>query len=207
MLLIGLTGSIGMGKSETLKMFARAGLPVYDADASVHRLYAKGGRAVAPVEEAFPGVTVDGAIDRARLSEHVLGKPENLRLLEQIVHPLAGEEQITFLLKAEADGADMVVLDIPLLLESGITDRVDTIVVASAPSELQRTRVLERPGMSVEKFETILAKQLPDAQKRKLANFIVETDKGLEHAEAQVQDLLRELKGRPGKVWAKRKPD
>lgn len=206
MLLIGLTGSIGMGKSETLKMFARAGLPVYDADATVHALYAKGGRAVAPVEAAFPGVTVEGAIDRAKLSNYVLGDAENLKKLERIVHPLAGEEQIEFLLKAETEGAEAVVLDIPLLLESGVTDRVDKIVVVSAPAELQRQRVLERPGMSVEKFESILAKQLPDAKKRELAHYIVETDKGLEHAEAQVQGLLKELKGTPGKVWENRKP-
>lgn len=203
MLLVGLTGSIGMGKSETAKMFARLGIPVYDADAAVHRLYAKGGAAVAPIEAAFPGVSVDGAIDRARLSAHVLNQPEQLKKLEAIVHPLVGRAQLDFLLAAEEAGATMVVLDIPLLYETGGQARVDVVVVVSAPHHVQRARVLQRPGMTEEKFEAIFAKQVPDAEKRQRADFIVETDQGLDHAFAQVEDIVAELEGREGTVFAK----
>lgn len=203
MLLIGLTGSIGMGKSETAKMFARAGVPVYDADAAVHKLYEKGGAAVAPLEEAFPGVVKDGAVDRPTLSKQVIGNPENLKKLEAIVHPLVGKAHQAFLQKAMEDGAEMVLLDIPLLFETGGRDRVDVIVVVSAPYELQRARVLARDDMTPEKFEDILAKQVPDADKRAGADYIVESDKGLEHAEAQVKAIVEELKGRKGTVLKK----
>ncbi len=203
MLLIGLTGSIGMGKSETAKMFAAEGVPVYDADAEVHKLYAPGGAAVAPLEEAFPGVVVDGAVDRTLLSKEVIGNPEALKKLESIVHPLVGQANRNFLEKAAKDGAEMVLLDIPLLFETGGRERVDVIVVVSAPYELQRERVLARPEMTEEKFEEIFAKQVSDADKRAGADYIVESDKGLDHARAQVRDIIADLKGREGEVLKK----
>lgn len=200
MLLIGLTGSIGMGKSETAKMFARLGIPVYDADAAVHQLYAEGGAAVAPLEEAFPGVVKGGAVDREELSKRVLGKPEELKKLESIVHPLVGQVQRDFLMKAMEEKQPMVLLDIPLLFETGGRERVDVIVVVSAPYEVQRARVLERPGMTPEKFDAIFAKQTPDAEKRAGADFVIETDKGLEPAFEQVKEVVEKLKGRKGEV-------
>lgn len=203
MLLIGLTGSIGMGKSETAKMFAAEGIPVYDADAEVHKLYEKGGAAVDPIGEAFPGVVRDGAVDRALLSKEVIGDPDALKKLESIVHPLVGQVNRAFLEKAAKDGAEMVVLDIPLLFETGGRDRVDVIVVVSAPYELQRQRVLERPDMTEEKFQDILAKQVSDADKRASADYIVESDKGLDHARDQVRAIIADLKGREGTVLKK----
>lgn len=200
MLLIGLTGSIGMGKSETAKMFARLGIPVYDADAAVHQLYAEGGAAVAPLEKAFPGVVKKGAVDRDELSKRVLGKPEELKKLESIVHPLVGQVQRDFLTKAIEAGEPMVVLDIPLLFETGGRERVDVIVVVSAPYDVQRARVLERPGMTAEKFDAIHAKQTPDEEKRAGADFVVETDKGLDHAFEQVKEVVEKLKGRKGEA-------
>ena len=205
MLLIGLTGSIGMGKSETARMFARLGLPVYDADAAVHKLYAAGGAAVAPIEAAFPGVSKDGAIDRAALSARVLNDRDAMKRLETIIHPLVGQAQMEFLLAAERDGAPMVVLDIPLLFETGGETRVDVTVVVSAPAETQRERVLARPGMTPEKFEAILAKQVPDAEKRAKAHFVVETGLGLEHAFAQTSAIVAALKGRKGAIWEQRR--
>jgi len=199
MLIIGLTGSIGMGKSETAKMFARHGVLVCDSDATVHMLYDRGGTAVAPVGAAFPGVVVDGRIDRELLSRAVVGKLERMRALEAIVHPLVGAAQRAFVERAKADGAPMVVLDIPLLFETGGEGRVDVVVVVSAPEEVQRRRVLERPGMTPEKLEAILVKQLPDAEKRKRADFVVDTSKGLAHAEAQVVAIIDALKHRPTK--------
>lgn len=201
MLLIGLTGSIGMGKSETAKMFARLGLPVYDADAAVHSLYAKGGAAVEPVGAAFPGVVRDGAVDRTALSAEVIGKPEAMTRLEAIIHPLVAQVQRDWLLKQAEAGAGMVVLDVPLLLENGGEARVDAVVVVSAPPEIQRARVLERPGMTPDKLDAILAKQMPDAEKRKRADFVVDTGGGLDHAFTEVQALVNTLKGRPGRVW------
>lgn len=205
MLLVGLTGSIGMGKSETTKMFAALGVPVYDADAAVHALYAAGGDAVEPIGEAFPGVIKDGAIDREELGKRVLGAPDELRRLEKIIHPLVGLSQLEFLQNAEKSGAAMVVLDIPLLFETGGEARVDVAVVVSAPADLQRQRVLARPGMSVKKFESILAKQVPDAQKREQADFIVDSSRGLEPAMADVKGIIEALKGRKGKIWDERK--
>jgi dephospho-CoA kinase len=205
MLLIGLTGSIGMGKSETARMFARLGLPVYDADAAVHRLYAVGGAAVDPIEAAFPGVAKDGAIDRAALSAHVLNDPLAMRRLEAIIHPLVGQAQLDFLHEAEQAGASKVVLDIPLLFETGGEGRVDVTVVVSAPPDIQRARVLARPGMTVEKFESILAKQKPDAEKRAKAAFVVETGLGLDHAFAQTSAIVAALEGRRGSMWEKRR--
>lgn len=201
MLIVGLTGSIGMGKSETAKMFARHGIPICDSDAMVHALYDKGGAAVEPVGAAFPGVVIDGKIDRDRLAKAVLGKPNEIRKLELIVHPLVGMAQRSFLEGAAASGAHMVVLDIPLLYETGGEQRVDVVVVVSAPADMQRKRVLERPGMTAEKLDAILNKQLPDEHKRKRADFVVDTSQGLAHADAQVVAIIDALKHRRGKIW------
>lgn len=194
MLILGLTGSIGMGKSTTSKMFEDEGVPVYDSDAAVHALYTVGGAAVAPVAEAFPGVVIDGAIDRARLSAAVVGKSEALAKLEAIVHPLVGAHRIGFFEEAEAEGKDIVVLDIPLLFETNGHKKVDKVVVVSAPADVQRERVLARPDMTPEKFEAILARQTPDAEKRARADFVIDTGKGLDHARTQVRDLLTLLR-------------
>ncbi len=197
MIILGLTGSIGMGKSTTAKMFEAEGAPVYDSDAAVHALYSEGGAAVAPVEAAFPGVVVDGAIDRARLSARVVGDPEALEKLEAIVHPLVGAHRIGFFEKAQADGHDIVVLDVPLLFETGGQKNVHKVVVVSAAPNVQRERVLARPGMTAEKFEAILARQLPDAEKRARADFVIDTGKGLEAAHDQVRDILTLLRTAP----------
>jgi dephospho-CoA kinase len=201
MLLIGLTGSIGMGKSETTKMFRELGIPTYDSDAAVHALYDFGGAAVAPIESAFPGVTVDGRIDRAKLSTHVLKDRDALKRLEAIVHPLVAGTQHAFLQKAASGGAKMVVLDIPLLYETEGHKRVDVTVVVSAPPDIQRQRVLARPGMTPEKLDAILAKQLADGEKRQRADFVVDTSQGLEHARRQVAEIVKALEGRESKVW------
>ena len=189
MILIGLTGSIGMGKSTTAAMFREAGVPVYDADAAVHDLYDKGGAAVGPVGEAFPGAVKDGRVDREVLRQAVLGDPEALKRLNAIVHPLVGRGRAGFFAKAEADGADLVVLDIPLLFETGGERRVDATVVVSAPAEMQRARVLER-GVSLERLEALLGRQMPDAEKRRRADFVVDSAHGVEHARDQVRKIL-----------------
>ncbi len=194
MILIGLTGSIGMGKSTTAAMFRDAGVPVYDADAAVHDLYDTGGAAVGPVGEAFPGVVRDGKVDREALREAVLGKPEALKRLNAIVHPLVGRDRVGFFVQAEAAGADMVVLDIPLLFETGGDANVDAIVVASAPAEMQRERVLARPGMTPERLDAILAQQMSDAEKRARAQFVVDTSRGLEPARRQVAEIIAALR-------------
>lgn len=194
MIILGLTGSIGMGKSTTAQMFIDEGVPVYDSDAAVHALYAVGGAAVEPVEAVFPGVVVDGAIDRARLSGHVVGKPEALKRLEAIVHPLVGADRAGFFEKAAEAGADIVVLDVPLLYETGGDRKVDKVVVVSAPADLQLQRVLARPGMDEAKFEAILARQTPDAEKRDRADFVIDTGRGLDHARQQVRDVLTRLR-------------
>jgi dephospho-CoA kinase len=188
MFVIGLTGSLAMGKSTTAQFFRDAGVPVHDADATVHRLYA--GAAVAPIEAAFPGSAVDGRIDRARLAARVLDDPAALKRLEAIVHPMVREAEIAFLREAEARGEKIVVLDIPLLLETGGDRRVDAIVVVSAPREVQRARVLERPGMSQDKLDALLARQMADAEKRQRADFVVDTSQGFEAARAQVRAIL-----------------
>ena len=190
MILIGLTGSIGMGKSTTAAMFRAAGVPVYDADAAVHDLYDTGGAAVGPVGEAFPGVVKDGRVDREALRQAVLGNPEALRRLNAIVHPLVGRDRVGFFEKAEAEGVDLVALDIPLLFETGGHAGVDAIVVASAPAEMQRERVLARPGMTPDRLDAILAQQLADADKRARAHFVVDTSRGLESARAQVAEII-----------------
>jgi dephospho-CoA kinase len=194
--MIGLTGSIGMGKSETAKMFARLGIPVNDSDANVHALYEPGGAAVPDIEKAFPGTVENGRVDRAKLTQALAADPSGFKRLEAIVHPLVGKTQADFLAKAEADGADMVVLDVPLLFETGGHARMDAVVVASAPSHIQRARVLERPGMTEEKLDQILSRQTPDEEKRAKAHFVVVTDKGLDHAFEQVKMIVATLRER-----------
>jgi dephospho-CoA kinase len=196
MILVGLTGSIGMGKSTTAEMFARLGAPVYDADAEVRRLYAPGGAAVGPIETVFPGVTVDGGVDRNRLSEQVLGNPAALSKLNGIVWPLMGSARQTFLQTAAAAGAPFAILDIPLLLETGGEKGVDVVVVVSAPAAEQRKRVLARPGMSEAKFAAIAAAQMPDAEKRAKADYVIDTGQGLEHARGQVAEVVKVLRAR-----------
>lgn len=187
-----LTGSIGMGKSTTAAMFRDLGIPVHDADAAVHALYA--GRAVPVVEALFPGTTRDGVVDRALLSGRVIGNEEAMRKLEEAVHPLVREEEARFLREAKAAGAPFVILDIPLLFEKGGESRVDGVIVVTADAAEQRRRVLARPGMSPEKFEAILARQTPDAQKRARAHFIVTTDNGIEDARRQVEAIAERLR-------------
>jgi dephospho-CoA kinase len=194
MIVVGLTGSVGMGKSTTAAMFAAAGAPVYDADAEVRRLYAAGGGAVGPVEAAFPGVTVDGAIDRGRLGEKVLGDPAALERLNAVVWPLMGGAREAFFAAARAAGATVVVLDIPLLLEAGGERNVDKVVVVSAPAAVQRERVLARPGMTQAKFAALLAAQMSDADKRARADFVVDTGAGFDHAREQVKAILAVLR-------------
>src|ERR1700761_7270377 len=198
-LMIGLTGSIGMGKSETAKMFAQLGVPVYDADAAVARLYDVGGAAVPEIEKAFPGTTRDGRVDRAALRQRVVNDPAALKTLDSVVHPLVGAERNGFLEDAIARGADMVVMDVPLLFETGGHARMDAVVVVSAPSHIQRERVLARPGMSPELLDSILARQMPDEEKRAKAHFVVVTDKGLAHAFEQVKMIVAELRARKDK--------
>ncbi|MFG1412555.1 dephospho-CoA kinase [Xanthobacter sp. VTT E-85241] len=196
MWILGLTGSIGMGKSATAGLFRAEGVPVYDADAAVHALYR--GEAVAPVEAAFPGVTRDGVIDRPALSARVLGDAAAMKRLEAIVHPLVRAQEMAFLAKARAAGARLVVLDIPLLFETGGERRVHAVAVVSAPAAVQKRRVLERSGMTPERFEAILAKQLPDSLKRARAHFLIDTGRGFDSARHQVRGIVRALSG-PGR--------
>lgn len=194
MILVGLTGSIGMGKSTTAALFAAEGVPVYDADAAVHQLYARGGAAVEPLEQEFGDVVVDGAVDRERLSKKVLNDPDAMKRLEAIVHPLVGASRVGFFKEASEKQADIVVLDIPLLFETDGEKNMACVVVVSAPADQQRTRVLARPGMTVEKFEAILARQTPDAIKRERADFVIDTGQGLDHARDQVRHVLATLR-------------
>ncbi|WP_274626877.1 dephospho-CoA kinase [Arvimicrobium flavum] len=193
MIVLGLTGSIGMGKSTTANMFRELGVPVHDSDEAVHRLYA--GPAAAAIEAAFPGTVVDGVVDRAKLTARVIGNPEALRRLESIIHPLVRADADAFLARYREAGAPMAVLDIPLLFETGGEHRVDRIVVVTAPPEVQRERVLARPGMTEEKFAAILAKQVPDAEKRRRADFIVDTAQGMEPARRAVAAIVHSLRG------------
>jgi len=194
LIIIGLTGSIGMGKSETAKMFARAGVPVFDSDAAVHRLMAKDGAAVARVEAAFPGVSGEDGVDRNRLGARVFGDGAALKRLEAILHPMVSDMRREFFSQAYEQGRDMVLLDVPLLFETGGETLCDYTVVVSAPAEVQRQRVLSRPGMTVEKFENILAKQMTDHEKCARADFIVQTDRGLRYAEDQVREIIAAIK-------------
>ena len=193
---LGLTGSIGMGKSATAALFRRLGVPVHDADATVHRLYR--GRAAPLIEKAFPGTVIDGAVDRARLGAAVLDKPERMKQLEAIVHPLVREEEESFL-KRVAALSPVAVLDIPLLFETGGEARCDAVLVVTAPAAVQRARVLARPGMTEAKFHAILARQMRDEDKRTRAHFLVDTSRGFASAEAQVRSILACLAGRPGR--------
>jgi dephospho-CoA kinase len=197
MFILGLTGSVGMGKSATAKMFADEGVPVHDADAAVHALYE--GEAVAAIEAAFPGTTANGRVDRGKLGERVIGHPDEIKRLERIVHPLVARVRDAFLARAERDGAKVAVLDIPLLYETGGEERCDAVVVASAPAEVQRDRVLTRPGMTDAKLAAILAKQMPDADKRARADFVVDTSQGFDAARAQVRDILARVSKMPNR--------
>lgn len=188
MFILGLTGSLGMGKSTTARFFAEEGVPVHDADAVVHRLY--DGEAAAAIEAAFPGTTVGGKVDRDKLAARVLGDAAALKRLEAIVHPLVQEAERRLLAEAQARGETVAVLDIPLLFETGGQNRVDAVVVVSAPPEVQRSRALERPGMTVDKLDAILAKQMPDHEKQRRADFVVDTSRGFEAARAQVRAIL-----------------
>lgn len=197
MMVLGLTGSIGMGKSTTSGFFREAGVPVHDADGVVHRLYA--GEAAPLVEAAFPGTTTSFIVDRAKLGAAVIGKPEAMKRLEAIVHPLVAREREAFLSRARAAGARLAVLDVPLLLEGGGADRVDMVVVVSAGAAAQRERVLARPGMTVDKFEALLARQMPDVEKRRRAHVVIDTSLGFEAARRQVRDLVMAFSGARGR--------
>jgi dephospho-CoA kinase len=191
MRILGLTGSIGMGKSTTAKLFTEAGVPVYDADAAVHKIYE--GEAAPAIEAAFPGTTVDGRVDRAKLSAKVVHDQAAIKQLEQIVHPMLGASRKKFLDDAEASGAPVVVMDIPLLFETGGEKRVDAVVVVSTDPATQRERILARGTMTAEALDGILARQLPDAEKRKRADFVVDTSHGLEPVRAAIRDILAEV--------------
>jgi dephospho-CoA kinase len=195
MFVLGLTGSVAMGKSTTARFFAEAGVPVHDADAVVHQLYE--GAAVPIIEAAFPGTTADGKVDRVKLGSRVMNDLAALRQLEAIVHPLVQEAERRFLAEAEAAGAAVAVLDIPLLFETGGEQRVDAVVVATAPPEVQRARVLERPGMTAQRLEAMLARQMPDSEKRRRADFVVDTSRGFDDARTQVQEILRRVATMP----------
>ena len=191
MFILGLTGSLGMGKSTTTKFFAEQGVPVHDADAAVHALYE--GEAAPLIEKAFPGTSAGGKVDRDKLAQRVLNDAAAIAKLEAIVHPLVRAAEKRFLGEAERAGAAVAVLDIPLLFETGGDKRCDAVVVVSAPAEVQRTRVFERPGMTEQKFAALLAKQMPDAEKRKRADFVVDTSGGFAAARTQVRDILARI--------------
>jgi dephospho-CoA kinase len=195
MVVLGLTGSIGMGKSTTAAFFAEAGAPVYDADAAVHRLYA--GEAMPLVEAVFPGVSTAAGIDRGALAKRVLDDPVALKRLEGIIHPLVRREEKRFLADAERAGAAVAVLDIPLLFETGGDRCVDAVVVVTAPPDVQRARAFSRPGMTEEKFQALLAKQVPDAEKRHRADFVVDTSQGFDSARRQVHAILQAARALP----------
>ena len=195
MLILGLTGSIGMGKSTTANLFAEAGVPVYDADAAVHRIYQ--GEAAPAIEAAFPGTTVDGKVDRAKLSAKVLHDPAAIKRLEQIVHPMLGASRQKFLDDAEASGARVVVMDIPLLFETGGEKRVDAVVVVTTSPEAQRERIMARGTMTSEALDAILARQLPDAEKRRRADFVVDTSHGLDPVRERIRDILQQVARMP----------
>ena len=197
MFILGLTGSIGMGKSATAKMFAAEGVPVHDADAVVHALY--DGEATPAIEAAFPGTTANGKVDRDKLGKHVFGDAVAIARLEAIVHPLVAKARDKFLSQAERSGAKVAVLDIPLLYETKGDARCDAVVVVSAPADVQRQRAFERPGMTEQKLKTILAKQMPDAEKRRRADFIVDTSQGFDHARDQVRDILARVATMPNR--------
>lgn len=191
MRILGLTGSIGMGKSTTAKMFEEAGVPVYDADATVHRLYE--GEAVAAIEAAFPGTTVNGKVDRTLLSPRVVHDAEAMKRLESIVHPMLRAHHQKFLDDAEKSGVPVAVVDVPLLYETGGESRVDAVVVVTTAPDVQRERILAREGMTPEKLDAILAKQLPDAEKRRRADFVVDTSHGLDPVRIRIREILDQV--------------
>src|SRR5262245_20272340 len=195
MLVLGLTGSVAMGKSTTARFFAEEGVPVHDADSVVHRLYE--GDAVPIIEAAFPGTTAGGKVDRVKLGSRVMGDLAALHQLEAIVHPLVQDAERRFLAEAEAKGAPVAILDIPLLFETGGDQRVDAVVVATAPAEVQRARVLERPGMTEQRLQAMLARQMPDSEKRLRADFVVDTSRGFDDARAQVKAILQRVATMP----------
>ena len=201
MMIVGLTGSIGMGKSTAAKMLRQMGVPVYDADANVHAVQAKGGAALPAIEAAFPGVVKDGVLDRQALGARVFGNKEALRRLESIVHPLVGQRQRAFLKRAARRGEKLVVLDIPLLFEGAGERRVDATLVVSAPAFLQRHRVMARPGMSAERFLGILRQQVPDAEKRRQATIVIPTGLGLAPTRLALAKAIARLKKRRGRFW------
>ena len=194
MKIIGLTGSIGMGKSTVAEMFRELGIPVYDADAEIYKIYARGGAAVEPIREVFPDAVVDDQVDRARLSKIVVGNEDKIRLLESIAHPRLKEGRAAFFKTAEAEGHDLVVLDVPLIYETGGEENFDRIVVVSAPKEVQKERVLGREDMTEEKFEAILGRQVPDAEKRERADYVINTNCPKEATFEQVEALVKDLK-------------
>ncbi len=196
MIKIGLTGSIGMGKSTVASMFAERGALVWCADDAVHRMYEKGGAAIAPLAEVFPEAVVNGAVDRARLAACALGAPEKLKKLENIVHPLVAADREAFMAAAAHAGAKMVVLDIPLLFENGSEKLFDAVIVVSAPAEIQRARVLARPGMSEDKFKAILAQQMPDAEKRLRADYVILTDQRIEETQLAATKVFADIMAR-----------
>jgi dephospho-CoA kinase len=196
--ILGLTGSIGMGKSTTAAMFREAGVPVHDADAAVHRLYS--GKAAPPIEAAFPGATQGGVVDRQRLAALLGSDGAAFRRLEAIVHPLVREDEIAFVMAASAARAPLAVLDVPLLLETGGDARCDAVAVVTAPASVQRARVLSRPGMDESRLAALIARQMPDAEKRRRAHFVVDTGRGLASAKDAVRSILRALAGRPGEA-------
>jgi dephospho-CoA kinase len=201
MMIVGLTGSIGMGKSTAAKMLRQMGVPVYDADANVHAIQAKGGVALPAIEAAFPGVVKDGVLDRQALGARVFGNKEALRRLEAIVHPLVGQRQRAFLKRAARRGEKLVVLDIPLLFEGAGERRVDAVLVVSAPAFLQRHRVMARPGMSAERLDGILRQQVPDALKRRKASIVIPTGLGLAPTRLALAKAVAKLKKRRGRFW------
>jgi dephospho-CoA kinase len=198
MFVLGLTGSLGMGKSTTARFFAEEDIPLHDADAVVHQLYE--GEATPLIEAAFPGTTTGSKVDRDKLAKEVLGDAAAIKKLENIIHPLVGRAETRFLDEAARKGAAVVVLDIPLLFETGAEGRCDAVVVVSAPAEVQRIRAFERPGMTEEKFEAILVKQMPDAEKRARADFVVDTSKGFDAARAQVREILARVATMPKRI-------
>ncbi len=200
MIILGLTGSIGMGKTTAANMFAEAGVPIYSADDAVHRLYS--GRAAPLIEAAFPGTVENGVVNREKLSKAVIARPDALKRLEAIVHPLVREEEETFRREAEKSGAAIALIDIPLLFETGAENRVDKTAVVSASADIQCARVLARPGMTEEKLEAILARQMPDAEKRSRADFVLDTSGSLDDLRRQIAEVIAKLSGKPSKVPA-----
>lgn len=194
LIILGLTGSIGMGKSTTADIFRAAGCPVFDADAAVHSLYEAGGDAVPLIRAVFPDAIKDGAVDRAVLGQHMRTDPLNLKVLESFIHPMVGKLRAAFLQSALHTGADIIVFDVPLLFETGGDKHVNKVIVVTAPKNVQRDRVMARPGMTKELFESLLSRQTPDAEKRRRADYLIYSDKGLDHAREQVQAILQDLR-------------